>query len=641
MPNLVGLWNPSLSKESIREMLGKQLRRVRIPGISYSEYRSEHPGFGMALMDHGLLENGEQPTTTSDGRYSLLFDGELCNADELKRRYRSGLSNFDLSTPHLCLQLLLQHGEDIVRAFNGLFCLALYDGHTRKLTLISDRYGFRPIYYKPGPDSFLFGSELKALCAADNSPRQVDEIGAAELFCYGTHFRERTWIEGYVRLAPATVLTLAEGRVQTRSYWIYKYQENAPTLDQPTYFTAFATLLDRAVERCMKGSKRIGIFLSGGYDSRSVAASIRKYHLPIPAITFGHGDSRDVRYATILAQRLGLDHSALTDRGPYLYPHCRAIVWRTEGMSSFANTTSIRYHPFMKSRMDLILTGFLAEFGGSHTWPKLLIARSRADAIPAIFQRFLGPRSKVAARVFEPSFVKRIFEAVRARFEASFAQVENEHPLNVADCWNLINLQPRSAYHSTSIDRHLFEARAPHMDAELVDFLLTIPPYSRLEQRIYKKMIYYRFPGIRDVPCTNSGLPINPHFAREYVAMVARYAARNSVAPFKRILHMQSALGREFRDLNDDVRAEPELADQILGPLLKEGIFPPNVFSYTAIEHIVQEHYKGAGNHENLICLLISWGLAAKYLLYENLSDPPVDFYQPERWLATSIRPQL
>lgn len=58
----------------------------------------------------------------------------------------------------------------------------------------------------------------------------------------------------------------------------------APILDQPTYFTVFGTLLDRAVERSMKGSHQMGIFLSGGYDSRSVAASIRKHHLPHPGV---------------------------------------------------------------------------------------------------------------------------------------------------------------------------------------------------------------------------------------------------------------------------------------------------------------------------------------------------------------------
>jgi hypothetical protein len=167
------------------------------------------------------------------------------------------------------------------------------------------------------------------------------------------------------------------------------------------------------------------------------------------------------------------------------------------------------------------------------------------------------------------------------------------------------------------------------MDTELVDFLLTIPPYSRLEQRVYKKMIAYRFPEIRDIPCTNSGLPINPHFAREYAGMIARYASRKAVEPLRQVLRAGTSLGREFRDLNDDFRAEPKLVEQILRPLLKEGIYPENIFRQSAIEDVVEDHYQRNGKHENILSLLISWGLAAKYLLHDHLSDVPPEMYHP------------
>jgi len=623
MPNLVGIWAPRLSEELIRQTLATQLGRVRIPRVSYTEYLSTHPGFGMALMDHGILENGEQPAKSEDGRTALLLDGEIYNSEELERRFRDELPAKRLTAPELCLRLLIQHGPEVVRLFNGLFCLVVYDRQLKRATLISDRYGFRPLYYVSRPGAFLFGSELKALCVADPNARKIDEIGTLELFCYGTHVMERTSVEGYVRLAPATILALNDSGLTQRRYWIYRYDENAPTLDQPTYFTVFGTLLDRAVERCMRGSHRIGIFLSGGYDSRSVAASIRKHHRPIPAFTFGAPESRDVRYAALLAERLGLEHIALTADEPYLYPNCRSIVWRTEGMISFANTTSIRYHARMKQKMDVILTGFLAEFGGSHTWPQLLLARSRQQAIQAIFGRMLSSRLAIARRVFRPASFERTFEAVRASFLESFARVENEHPLNIADSWNLIHLQPRSTYHAPSIDRYLFEARAPHMDAELVDFLLTIPPYARLEQRVYKKMIAYRFPEIRDVPCTNSGLPVNPHFAREYATMILRYLGRKAIVPFKKLLPQRETLGREFRDLSEDFRAEPQLVDQILRPLLRAEIFPPELFDHSGIEQIIEEHYEQDARHESVLSLLISWGLGAKYFLRDDLSDVP------------------
>ena len=628
MPNLVGVWNPALSAEEIEKVLARQLHRVRVPDIAYEEYKTVHPGFGMALMDHGILENGRQPARSDDGRHSLLLDGELLNCDELAVRFRASLPSKSLTPSELCLRLLTQCGNEVVASFSGLFCIVLYDAVGRRLTIISDRYGFRPLFLGQKSNGFSFGSELKALGAAEEGGQRIDEIGTLELFCYGSHFMERTWIDRYTRIPPATILTFDQDACRQQRYWSYAYDERAKTLDQETYFTVFGTLLDRAVERAMRGTRRIGIFLSGGYDSRSVAASIRKHHLPIPAFTFGQANSRDVRFAALLAQRLGLEHTVLTGGGPYLYPHCHSIVWRTEGMIPFANTTSIRYHSLMKQKMDIILTGFLAEFGGSHTWPKLLLARTRREGIEAIFDRFLARRLPVVRRLFKPNFFVRAWEGLRVRFERSFEEIPNDNPLNLADCWNMVHIQPRTTYHAPSIDRHLFEARAPHMDMELVSFLLTIPPFARIEQRVYKKMIAHQFPLIRDIPCTNSGHPIDPHFAREYAKMVARYAAGKTAAVIRQSLRTPDPLGREFRDLNDDFLNEPQLADLIIRPLLRAGVFPPDIFDQVEIERILTNHYGKKGRHENIISLLVSWGLAARFFLWNDLNNLPPEIYR-------------
>lgn len=627
MPNLVGVWAPEFSEEAIRKILLAQVHRVRVPRVEYAEYLQISPGFAVAMLDHGIFENGVQPVTTSDERLSLMFDGELSNADELRRRFQRSLPSFAGATPELCLHLIARHGEEVVNFFNGLFCLVLYDHQLKKMTLISDRFGYRPLFYVRRQKAVFFGSELKALTVADTDRRELDDVGLLEFFSYGSYILDRTWIQGYVRLSPATILTVDKQGVKSHQYWVYKYDETAPTLDQPTYFTVFHTLLDRAVERCMRGTRPIGLFLSGGYDSRAVAASIRDYHLPLPAFTFGRPEARDVRFAAMLAQRLGLDHHPLTDEGPYLYQNCRKIIWRTEGLLSFADCTSIRYHPVLKEKMDIILLGFLGEFSGSHTWPQLLMARSRQRVISVLFERWVGKRLLTLRRILNPLFLKQSFEAVQSRFWESFNAVPNDHPLNLADSWSFRYRQPFTSWQSPSVDRFLFEARAPLMDFELVKFLLTIPPYARLEQRVYKKMIAYGFPAIRDVPCTNSGLAINPKFASEYAAMAARYLGRKVIAPLVKSVNPQPALGREFRDLGQDFREEPELMSCLLQPLLAGEYLPTRIFNHAGIKELVTEHYEHKGNHEGTLSMLISWGLAAKYFLHDDLSEAPTDMF--------------
>jgi asparagine synthetase B (glutamine-hydrolysing) len=627
MPNLVGVWNPDFPEERIHGALANQLRRVRVPGTDYAESVVSFPGFGVALQDHGILENGPQPAVSGDKQVMLLIDGELNNATELRQQFLRDLpSDTPIGTPDVCLRLIFEHGPEVAVRFDGFFCIVCYDHRHKRVTMISDRYGARPLFYVRRGEAVLFGTELKALAAVDPAPRRLDEIGVLELFCYGTHFMDRTWMEGYVRLPPASILTIDPTGLRISRYWIYGYDESAKPLDQATYATVFGILLDRAVERRMAGTKRIGIFLSGGYDSRSVAAAIRKHRRPVPAFTFGLAESRDVRYATILAHRLGLEHHVSTGHGRYLFANCRQIVWRTEGMLSFANVTSIALHPTLKEKMDIILTGLLGEFSGSHSWPRLLLTRSRKAVVSAIFNRFVRTRIATAQRIFERGFFSRVYEGLRERFYGSFDVIRNERPLDIADSWNFLHLQPRGTFQAPAVDRHKFEMRAPHTDIDLLDFLLTIPPHARLEQRVYKKMIAHSFPDIRDVPCTNSARAIEPNFGMEYALMVGRYLARN--ARMTRFLRHPS-LGREFRSLDDDFRAEPELIDLILKPLLTSDVLPDSVFNHAGIADIVREHRESKIGHEGVLGLLISIGLALKYFLHDDFADVPESIYAP------------
>ena len=234
----------------------------------------------------------------------------------------------------------------------------------------------------------------------------------------------------------------------------------------------------------------------------------------------------------------------------------------------------------------------------------------------AIFDRFVIARQKQVREIFNPHFYEAHFAALREAFRSSFDGIQNEHPLNVADCWRFKNIQHRTSYHAPSADRHRFEIRAPHMDAELVDFLLTIPPLARIEQRIYKKMIAYGYPKIRSVPCTNTGRPVNPHFALEYGRMAVDLAIRKLSYPVFERVTGRRVLGREFHDLHLQFCKEPQLNEDFLQPMLREGAFPSEIFDHDGIRKLAHEQFSQHKDRALLLSLLLSWGLAAKYLLY-------------------------
>ncbi|MFW2404284.1 MAG: asparagine synthetase B family protein [Gammaproteobacteria bacterium] len=627
MPNLGGVFEPGLPTQEIKQMNDQQVARLRVRGVDYAEHRFHDRGIAVSLLDHGILENGEQPVVSADGRHVLFLDGELYNGAELRVRYRDVAPLDQYSDAELILTLMLAVGDSVLPHLNGLFVIVHYDVTRQRLRIVGDRYGFRPLFLRRTDTGLIFGSELKAIAAIDPSGKSLDELGILELFSFGHHVEDRTWLKDYKKLRPASLIEIdAAGMVESR-YWHYAYDERAPTRDQQTYVTIYRTLMDRAVERNMRGRHSVGIFLSGGYDSRVVAASIRNYHLPVPSVTFGLPESRDVQYAGQLAERLGFDHATLHDSRAHLVNCCRAVVWRNEGMLPFASGTSIRFHADLKPRMDIILTGVLGELGGSHTWPRLLAARTRRATMDAVFDWLVTSRQPSVQRVFAPDYYARMREELRRRFDESFDEIQNDHPLNVADCYNRIFTHPRNTLQAPATDRYQFEVRAPHMDTELVDFLLTIPPWSRIEQRVYKKLIAYGYPQVRDIPCTNSTKPVDPVFLREYGLMAARAIGRKVTGPLKSALGIKRGLGREPDDLAAQFRAERGIVDDCLRPLLRDGVFPTEIFSHEGIDGLIVEHYEGGADHALLISLLVSWGYAAKWLGHGDITDAPSELF--------------
>jgi hypothetical protein len=112
--------------------------------------------------------------------------------------------------------------------------------------------------------------------------------------------------------------------------------------------------------------------------------------------------------------------------------------------------------------------------------------------------------------------------------------------------------------------------------------------------------------------------------------VITRRGKRPQYAVLQRVIPGQSGLGREFRDLAEEFRAEPELVDEILAPLLHSGILPESIFRRNAIEELIAEHYKSNGRHEQTLGLLISLGLGIKYFLHDDFSDVPRESGAPD-----------
>ena len=280
----------------------------------------------LSILD--LSEHGAQPMHSACGRYVIVFNGEIYNHGELKNELaRTGAAPQwrGHGDTEVMLAAIAHWGlREATTRFTGMFAFALWDRQARTLSLVRDRVGEKPLYYGWAGDSFVFGSELKALRAHPAWRGEIDR-GALTLFMrYAYVPAPYSIYRGIRKLPPGTLLTLRAGAEpgvlpEPAAYWsastVAADGLRAPFAGSAADAIAELDLrLRAAVAGQMIADVPLGAFLSGGIDSSTVVA-LMQAQSPAPVKTFTIGFAEDAydeaKHAAAVARHLGTDHTEL------------------------------------------------------------------------------------------------------------------------------------------------------------------------------------------------------------------------------------------------------------------------------------------------------------------------------------------
>ena len=272
---------------------------------------------------------GHQPMTSASGRTTIIFNGEVYNASDIRRDLDTcaRVAWRGHSDTEVMLEAIEQWGiAEATRRFNGMFAFALWDRNARTLSLVRDGVGKKPLYFGWVDGIFAFASELKAFAALPGgSSLGVDRAAVAELLQFGCIGSTRCIHPGFAKVAPGTIATLAlKGRVevgeqpQVTSFWSAQASIDAgraaPLVDDATAVDEFGRVLESAVRRRMIADVPIGAFLSGGIDSALIVALMaRASSERVKTFTIGFEDREydESAAASAIANRLGTDHTVV------------------------------------------------------------------------------------------------------------------------------------------------------------------------------------------------------------------------------------------------------------------------------------------------------------------------------------------
>ena len=211
---------------------------------------------------------------TRDGRYVLIYNGEIYNFQELRLELEALGHQFRSRTDsEVLLEGFAEWGLGVLDRLNGMFAFAIWDRNERQLVLARDRYGIKPLYWTKVGDLLLFGSEVKAIMAHPDYRVTVDQAAIVEYFTFQNYFSDRTLFGG-VKSIPAGCYTVvdAHGVAAPTRYWDYAFEEPEGKVDEGEIIEEFDRLFCQAVSRQLVSDVDVSAFLSGGIDSGSIVA---------------------------------------------------------------------------------------------------------------------------------------------------------------------------------------------------------------------------------------------------------------------------------------------------------------------------------------------------------------------------------
>lgn len=525
-----GLWfneSQAISPTTLDKMVDCLQHRGPDDRGTHCESLAHDPGGllpGVALGFRRLsiidLEGGHQPMSNEDGTVWMVFNGEIYNYRDLRRRLEGSGHTFRTDSDSECIVHLYEDlGTDCFAHLNGMFAVAIWDRTKRQLVLGRDRLGKKPLFYQFANQQLLFGSELKALSESPSfdsslSPAAIDQFLTYQYIPHPNSIFERSR-----KVPPGHYAVFNEQGAQVRNYWKANFRLEEE-LDSKSAVEQLDELLNDSIRLRLRSDVPLGAFLSGGVDSSLIVALSQK-QLDQPLHTFSIGfhesDFDETKYAQQVADWVGTDHREYKVT-PDAVSVLDQLVWHYD--EPFGDSSAIPtwyLSQWTRKHVTVALSGDGGDelFAGYDRYRALWMSRwlHRAAApvlgsrmvqgLPASnrqrsfirrVQRFgealnqpLARRymnwlqifpEKMRADLYSDDFVSRLpDEDPFEFFESAWKDVGNRDAVTKASLGDLVTYLPCDLMTKVDIASmaHSLECRQPFLDYRLVEFAAKLP----------------------------------------------------------------------------------------------------------------------------------------------------------------------
>ncbi len=301
----------------------------------------------LSIID--LSPTGNQPFTSANNRYKIVFNGELYNFQQVRKEIPDHLFQSTGDTEVL-IEAWSRWQLDSLPKFKGMFAFGLWDRQEQALWLVRDRLGVKPLYYSLQPGAFLFASEINSLMASGMIKAALNHTALERFFRYQSVPGPDTMITGIKELKAGSWLKLKDGKIEQGTWWDLQSPGRIILPDnRHEAEVEILRLLNQSVQQRMVSDVPVAAFLSGGIDSSAVVALMSEISLTRPQtfnISFNEKEYDESRYAELLAKKFGTEHHTILQKPEYmldnLFPALNALDTPSgDGINSYVVSKAI------------------------------------------------------------------------------------------------------------------------------------------------------------------------------------------------------------------------------------------------------------------------------------------------------------
>ncbi|PPR78822.1 MAG: Asparagine synthetase [glutamine-hydrolyzing] 1 [Alphaproteobacteria bacterium MarineAlpha2_Bin1] len=467
-------------------------------------YISDTVGLGHARLSIiDLSEAGRQPMETRDKRFVISYNGEVYNFKELRKDLESLGCNFKSHTDsEVVLYAFAVWGLSAIKKFNGMFAFAIWDKDKKKLYLVRDRFGVKPLYYYYSKSCLIFASESKSFLAHPNYKPEVCKYGLLEYITFQNYFTSRTLFKNVNLIPPGNILCFdyLKNSIELNPYWDFKFDESLKNYNIEDLEEELDFLFSQSVNRQLIADVNVGAYLSGGIDSGAITAIASKKIKNMNTFTVGFdlnsASGIELAYderenAKHMAKIFETNHNEVVLRSGDMENAMKKLIWHLDEPRVGQCYPNFYASELASSHSKVVLAGTGGdELFGGYPW------RYYRGAISSNFKEYLENYFEFWQRLVPPSKYSKMLMPLkdfsdRVDIKKIFFDIFSLEINKIDRPEDYINyslyLESKTFLHGLLVieDKlsmaHSLEARVPFLDNDLVNFAMSLPVNVKLD----------------------------------------------------------------------------------------------------------------------------------------------------------------